>query len=749
MKTSGKELLEKIARTKFFWLSALLLFVPLLVVTKGAYPYVFYKTIIVEFLAVASFFTYLFLALGNWKKYRPQFNWLTGSIFAWLVWMFIASIFGSNWQVSWWGDWQRSEGLILIAALMLWLVGAQAIFIKNDWIKLIKISVGVSGLISVLAFIQAAGTSITFLPTADRVSSTLGNAAFLATYCLWHIGLALYLYFCENKGYKKYAYLLFLLINLAAMLLTGTRSAVVGLMAAVGFILLIVVISYFRKKSFNNKKRRILIALVIIALIGIGLVFKMIPVPEKVQRLFNWSSSSVTAQTRLIMWKVGAYGALQSPVLGYGYENFEPVFDKYAPAKYYQLANTESWVTRAHNVYIDNLVYGGFVGLILYLLIWLMAGLVLWQKWRQEKTMEALVFMALLIAYLVQNVFIFDSVATFTVLFLVLGYIGFTDRKLIANKELNDISLASLPIIILVTLAFGYWQIQVWRVGINLHQVTNAIVTGHANVANEKYQKIKDLDLNSWNADVAIVDVLAKTVSAKGVELFNEADLKTFAEGIDNDFKKYISNNQRAQIDFFYQRNLIILSQVNKDKEIKDRLLLSLADSRKKYSNDPQFLWSQITASLIADKNDEAKKFTAEAMEKFPDNSLGYWFASIMAFDAGNDSDGFKYATEAIKRGYEVPIDATWQKLYDHYYEIKSWDEIERLLNMYIKQDPEDYDGYMNLADVMVKQGRFAEARQMLINKTKTDKASTDDMFKEIQKINQIEKYGQATTTTK
>lgn len=734
MKLINLENIEKIARFKLLAVSILMAFVPLLVITNGYFPYVLYKAVIVQFLAVVTGLIYGFLLIGNWQKYKPGFSWLSIFLLLWLGWLTVSSVINGQFKLSFFGDWRQAEGLFLLWSLFVWMLAVVSVLEKKQILAVVKISSWTSALVALLAFLQIKGVDLVFLPLTERVTSTLGNAGYLATYSLLSVGLAGYV-FINNYTKSKYVYLLIALINVIALFLSGTRGAILGLIAGLVLGLIFLSFSYFK----NNKKITkfaVGVVLTFFVLLALGFVFKD-SLPTSVKRVFTWSGDLTTIQTRLSIWRSGWQALKEKPVLGYGYENFGEAFNSQAEVRYYQLAPTETWVSRAHNTMIDNAIYGGWPGLILYALVWLTIFYTLWKRKDDYKT--TVVLAITLFAYFVQGLFIFDSVATFFLLFFILALVNFKAEKNEANfKSFNAKALWLVPLSIVIIVWIGLVQLQTWKAGVNLLSTINWLNKGDAQKANELYQKIGTYK-NRQDIEVAIVDNLAKVVAQKDVTFYEQEDIKKFLYNLINNFEKNFSVNN-AEHQFFYQRSLLITLEVDNNEQIKNKLITSLSEARKKYPNNPQFLWLQIALAIQFDNLADAEKYSNEAIAVFPDNSLGYWYKSLIEFSKKEDSEmGFVNALIALEKGYVAPLDENWQRLYNYFYSKKDWLAVEKLLRVYVQQEPDDRDGYINLSDAIARQGKKEEAKQLLRDLIKTDKGATDDVYVQIQKINQME----------
>ena len=740
MKFLNGENIEKLARYKFCAISVLMTLIPLLVITNGYFPYVLYKAVIIQFLAITAGLIYGFLLVGNWQKYKPNFNWLTVIIFTWLSWLTLTSVFAGQIKLSFFGDWRQAEGLILLWCLFVWLVASVKVLDKKQWLKLVITSVWVSAVVSIFAFLQVKGVDIIFLPATERIASTLGNAGYLATYCLWSVALAIYTYL-NSVNKIKYFYLLIALINVITLFLTGTRGAFLGLVGGVVLGFAFLLFNYFKRQKISKKiiSRLIISALLIFGLLGLATMFKD-SLPGVVQRVFNWSGDLTTVQTRLSIWRSGWQAFVDKPLLGYGYENFYSAFNKKAEVNYYQLAPTETWVSRAHNVFVDNLIYGGAIGLLLFITIWFLAVHGLWRKNTDYKS--ASILTSALVAYIIQSLFIFDSVATYFVLFFVLAFIISNLNSENDNRSYGVFNIKALlfvPITLIIVLVVGYYQIQTWRVGVNLLNTINWLNKGDAQKANDFYQKIKTYK-NRHDIDVALADNLSKVVAQKDINFYKQEDVKNFLSNLILNFEENLVKYNSAEYDFFYQRSLLMAMEVNNNDQLKEKLTNSLLEARNKYPNNPQFLWLQITLAIQLDELDQAEKYANEAISLYPNNNLGYWYKALIEFSKKEDNElGYINALIAIEKGYIVPLDENWQRLYNYFNNKQDWAVVEKLLRMYVQQEPDDRDGYISLSDVIARQGRKDEAKQLLMDLIEVDKGATDDVYVQIQKINQMD----------
>ena len=109
---------------------------------------------------------------------------------------------------------------------------------------------------------------------------------------------------------------------------------------------------------------------------------------------------SQASAARPLVWEISLNAIAARPVLGWGADNFERVFEKYYDNRLLQDEyGGEAWFDRAHNVFIDQLVDNGFLGLLLYFAVYLVTILALIYTALHARTTRDRVFASVLIVY--------------------------------------------------------------------------------------------------------------------------------------------------------------------------------------------------------------------------------------------------------------------------------------------------------------------------------------------------------------
>jgi len=197
-----------------------------------------------------------------------------------------------------------------------------------------------------------------------RLASTLGNAGYVAGYLIFNIFFGLILFFFKESKYLSWFrayYVLGILLQIFVVFNTLTRGGIIAL----GFSVFVLICYFVFYHSRSNKLiRNSGIAVLILIAIFSGLLFlnkeaNWVKENNVLERLTSISPKAVTAQNRLMTWNSAYQGFKEKPIIGYGYENFYQVFDKYFNAKIYRHAGSVVWFDRAHNMVFDRLITGG------------------------------------------------------------------------------------------------------------------------------------------------------------------------------------------------------------------------------------------------------------------------------------------------------------------------------------------------------------------------------------------------------
>ncbi len=319
-----------------------------------------------------------------------------------------------------------------------------------------------------------------------RIDSTLGNPAYFAIASVYFIFLALFGVAAAKSRKIKASFALFALVNGFLLIFTATRSAAIGLLVGLvvagavylferkkfivewvilfialfgfalsvffakqfigkmfWFILVIIAAATIRSIIISTQKRKKIVASVFLALVAVVSLFSLFkdsqPVKQNLflSRFASISVSDPTGNSRIMVWKMALQGFKERPLLGWGQDNFSYVFAKhYDPKMYAQ----EAWFDRCHNVFFDWLIAAGILGLISHLALYFYAAYLTSRATLFSEGEKVIVY-GLLVAQFVNNLFIFDNLASYLLFYALLAYISSVYSQ--SRKEQKDISLES------------------------------------------------------------------------------------------------------------------------------------------------------------------------------------------------------------------------------------------------------------------------------------------------------------------
>ena len=402
---------------RFIALGALFLlpFAPLIVASSFFFPFITGKAFYLRILIEAAVVAWAVLALLH-REYRPRFSWIGILAVSFVGWMFVADLFAPNVAKAFWSNFERMEGWVLLIHLLGFFFAAGAVLrVEKKWRAWFLTSLAVSVIVSGYALLQLGG-SLSVHQGSTRIDATLGNSAYLAVYLLFSIFVALWLALTEKWSWLKWSLVALAALESVLLFYTETRGTIVGLVLA-----LLLTTALFALTAGGRARRAAAFACAAAVLV-IGAFYMerhsaFIENNPALERIASISLSD--GQTRFAIWHMAWQGFLERPIVGWGQEGFNYVFNKYYdPALYRQ----EVWFDRAHNSFIDWLSAGGLPAFLLYISLFASAIVLLWKRSEFSRP-ERILLTAALVGYAIHNVFVFDNLYSYIYFFAVLALI--------------------------------------------------------------------------------------------------------------------------------------------------------------------------------------------------------------------------------------------------------------------------------------------------------------------------------------
>jgi O-antigen ligase len=414
----------------------------LLIFNNLLFPYITSKQIffnvLIEILAVV----WVGL-LVKYPEYRPKKSYISLGLIAFFVILFVSSVFGVDFNLSFWGDIERMLGVFhLLHFLVFYFIIITVFRSQKDWRNLFIAFLFVAGLVNLYGvgeYLGITGRS----GAGSRIMSTIGNAAYVGAYALFGFYFSILLLVKEKNKALKVISVLSALLSIVALILSGTRGAYLGFGASIVVLLFAVVL------LTKAKAKKISLALLIIFLISYSFLFvnreqDFVKNNGTLYRLTYFSMTDTTMNTRFLSWEAAWLDFFSHPILGNGYGNYAATFDRYFNPKFYDYT-TESYFDKAHNNLVEIASTTGILGLVFYLLIFVAVIFYIVKGWKKEKKnllsnaqessadgvqkllsdrrFDFLLITCLLISYFIQNLLVFDALVTYISFMVTLGYV--------------------------------------------------------------------------------------------------------------------------------------------------------------------------------------------------------------------------------------------------------------------------------------------------------------------------------------
>ncbi len=306
------------------------------------------------------------------------------ALVSYLLVAIMAGWLGLNFTNSFWSAITRTAGLwyFLGLGILFWSLRPMVVdsVLRRRLILVIVLS---TALYSVLAFFSQEGVGL-FGSNSRQEGFTFGNSTFAAMYIFGAWMLSLY-YWWQADTKKWWMYLLPVLLVVNPFIISNQiwlgnfGGSWVGEARASAYVILLavlVLVVVWGVSKIKNKKIKVKTShgLFVLAVVGFLLAAYSLLTPGGFLRQTYLQSAS---GARPIIWEIAALAIKERPLLGWGGDNFERVFEIHYDNRLLQPEYNEAWFDRAHNIFIDQMVDGGAVGLVFYLGIYLVTLLTL------------------------------------------------------------------------------------------------------------------------------------------------------------------------------------------------------------------------------------------------------------------------------------------------------------------------------------------------------------------------------------
>jgi O-antigen ligase/tetratricopeptide (TPR) repeat protein len=697
-----------------------LLFTPLIVTSQPHFASPIGKATFFRIGVEILFVFYTALVFQD-RRFLPPRSPLLWSVVAYLALFLVATVVSLDRSRSWWGTPDRMEGAFAIlhyGAFFIMLAGI--LRTQKDWVVFFNISVAVSVLIAVYALEER------ITQGWPGVTSTMDAPPFLAAYTLIHVFLAALIIHWATTAKEHGARTRITLgwgvaalgLNLLTLFLAGERGAIVGLGASLLALSVAVLIFRVGRPPVRWTAKGLIVLLILAPFIlHYARGTKILRRSYALERLAQVSLNDKNTITRLINLGVSWRAFKARPVFGYGPELFFVAYNRNFNPE--QLSHEQGWVDRAHNKLADVLVMQGLVGLVSYLGIFVAAGWLLYGALKRKgtDTSSLLVTFGLLVAYFVQNLFLFDTPASHMMFYAVLAWVTFLAQETpapsptlpSAHPRRNELrprltakqqALLALLSIVMVVSIFNF----------NVKAFTQFRSGQEASSSIGDPQRFFDkvgavLSYRSWlTNDVvgALADVLTENGKAR------DAAYSQPAEQVAAELEKQIADKDldpRTYIRLGALYNL--MADVNRSSLPKaETVLEALIQLAPKWPESYDALGETY---LLEGRNDEALAFFRKAVEINPDNGVALWMYAFPLIWTHHEQEG-RAELEAAIRHYDYHNPDDLKRLVNAFYQFKDLPKAIQFEEELVQFEPADAAHRYTLAILYKSSGNRLKA---------------------------------------
>lgn len=296
---------------------------------------------------------------------------LNGLLVTYLLWLVVTVLFASEfWYFS-----LEELGRYLCVILLFFLVQ-----------KIVRTRFRLKLMLWVLAATSFLATTYGYLQYVDMGFIEWGQSVLIASFgnknfFVGYLVLTTPVLFGALLAFRKLPYRILLgglgLFQGYMVLVTGTRTGFLGLL--IGGLLFLVLFAFYHWRRRSPDRRQTEILGVLAAMLVGGIVAYGIVPSHLVRRMGEaFDLQQGTGRVRWIMWTGSSRAAEDAPWLGHGHGVFQQVFPNYRPTFYHRFRVSHN-TRHSHNEYLEVLMETGTVGLALFLLLFVVTGMVVYR----------------------------------------------------------------------------------------------------------------------------------------------------------------------------------------------------------------------------------------------------------------------------------------------------------------------------------------------------------------------------------
>lgn len=551
--------------------------------------------------------------------------------FAFLV---ISALFGLDFSTSFWSVATRTTGILYLINLGFIIYIASCIFSDRfRQNRMILVTILSTALFSFLSFLSPEGINLLFKGfKADAF--TFGNSTFAGMYIFGAFLLSIY-YLLQSEKKKWWMYILPLAIVINPNIINSSiwsgdiSTGFAGEARASAYItalsLVFIFVIWCISKIKDIKKRSITTYSVfgLSILLMVVSVFSLLSHDGYLRKLYL----SQATGARPLVWEMSEKVISQRPVLGWGTDNFERVFEvNYDNRLLQDDYGSEAWFDRAHNVLIDQLVDNGFVGLIFYILVYIAVILCLLYTTLKSGDKKDRIFASILIVYFslhfVELQTAFDTTISYFMVALMIAFAsvlyGRTRTQILKKEDEWEIGGVYKYFVASISLIFFVWSFVWGLIPFIRTQIANGTIrtvgTSEGRLLEYPILFKSPIDEHSflWRTTTDFQKAISQ--NPKILEDAQKvASLKKEIIVFENAYKDYVQKNPkhfRARLnlaDVLIYERLFGIDKLKEAQEVLDEAI-------KMAPQVPQSYWMKAVAYIYMKKFDLAREYAQKGL---------------------------------------------------------------------------------------------------------------------------------------
>lgn len=701
------------------WGTYLALLTPLVVSRSTIFPFVLGKAVAFRVLVEVLFLLWIALILIEPAR-RPRRSWLACSVLAYVASALFSTVFSLNPVRAFWSNAERMEGLfgLLHFAAFFFIIATTFRGETQTWLRFLRFSVGASLLMSLAAIIQ-------WLQLPSGIggpwdAGTLGHPSFLSVYLVFHTAFALFLAVKAESRVARWLWAGVVPFEAFVVFLTGARGMFVGLAGALLFFACAALV--LRPLHRMRPYALGLLVLLLISVSGLYL-FRQSPFVlgarplARAASVFTFRQES-SVRTRLLNWEVAIRAFREHPFLGWGPEMSYAAFYRHVDPAIMSIE--EAHFDRPHNKVLEVLLVSGLFGLLTYLAVFAALGRRIYRQGADDSPLNSptarLIVSALLVAYFIQNLFIFDHHASSLMFFLTAGLLEAVQASKWRRAEDTEPSLLPLKglpgalVVLCVALAMGYGIFVNWR------HYTAARLMHQARDAPTLDQSVLALDRATREAPPFLMEI-----GIRFGEVVHGAERTTSPASLRKALDKGSAwvGTALAQdpLDLrgYDLLTLLLLKKANLTGETRhlDAAEEILRAALRVAPRFPSLNHNLGSVALARGDYGQAIRYGEEAIRRSPGFRRSWWFLGVVYSSRGDDGK----AVSAFDRAFELGYDRHWNSidalegLSALYHRVERHREAAAFLSRLLKLDPKNPRHYRTLAAVYKERSDYRRAR--------------------------------------